>query len=356
MNAATIPTPALSPAEIRQAIEDHPKTRARDLAQTLNLPEAALLAARLGHGVRGLAAHPDKLVPLFADLGEVMALTRNDHVVHEKVGTYGGYRSGARASMVLPPHLDLRFFPAHWVHAYAVETEKPDGGIMRSIQVFDAAGDAVHKVYLRDGSNLDAWARLITVLADDTTPQSPDFEARPAVEAPKSDLTKLEDLRREWAALRDTHHFPGMISKLGMNRLGAHRIVGAPFARPLKAEGLNEALLGFAEAQVPIMIFVGNRGCIQIHSGPITQLKTMGPWQNVLDPDFNLHLRLDHVAEVWLIEKPTARGPAVSIEAFDAAGDLILQVFRLHKEDGPDHSAAFLEITRNLPLSEEISA
>ena len=356
MNAIDRALPALSPDEIRQAIKEHPKMRARDLADTLGLPEAALVAAQIGFGARALRAHPDQLVPLFGDLGEVMALTRNDHVIHEMIGTYGGYRAGKRASMVLPPHLDLRFFPAHWVNAYAVETPKDDGTIMRSVQVFDAAGGAVHKTYLRENSDIDAWVRLVTVLADDSAPDSPAFEPRPRVEAPISVPKQRDALRREWAALRDTHHFPGMISKLGMNRLGAHRIVGAPFARPLKAEGLNEALLGFAEAQVPIMIFVGNRGCIQIHSGPITQLKTMGPWQNVLDPDFNLHLRLDHVAEVWLIEKPTARGPAVSIEAFDAAGDLILQVFRLHKEDGPDHSAAFLEITRNLPLSEEISA
>ena len=69
-----------------------------------------------------------------------------------------------------------------------------------------------------------------------------------------------------------------------------------------------------------------------IHSGLIPTLKAMGPWQNVRDPRFNLHLRLDHVAEVWLVEKPTRRGPALSIEAFSADGALTLQMFGYRKE------------------------
>ena len=44
------------------------------------------------------------------------------------------------------------------------------------------------------------------------------------------------------------------------------------------------------------MCFVGNRGCIQIHSGPIQDIKPMGPWINIFDETFHLHLRLDHVA------------------------------------------------------------
>jgi hypothetical protein len=37
------------------------------------------------------------------------------------------------------------------------------------------------------------------------------------------------------------------------------------------------------------MCFVGNRGCIQIHTGPVKNIKIMGPWLNVMDPGFNLH-------------------------------------------------------------------
>ena len=44
----------------------------------------------------------------------------------------------------------------------------------------------------------------------------------------------------------------------------------------------------------------------------------MGPWQNVMDPGFNLHLRRDRITEVWAVEKQTRDGPTISVEAFDA--------------------------------------
>lgn len=56
------------------------------------------------------------------------------------------------------------------------------------------------------------------------------------------------------------------------------------------------------------MIFVGNPGCIQIHTGPVHNIKAMGPWLNVLDLDFNLHLREDEVTQVWKVGKPTRDG------------------------------------------------
>ena len=68
----------------------------------------------------------------------------------------------------------------------------------------------------------------------------------------------------------------------------------------------------------------------------------------MLDPGFNLHLRQDHVAEVWAVEKPTKRGPALSVEAFDAEGNLIVQFFPVAKEDN-DHRPAWKEIFESLP-------
>ena len=65
------------------------------------------------------------------------------------------------------------------------------------------------------------------------------------------------------------------------------------------------------------MVFVGNKGCIQIHTGIIESIKDMGPWINILDPKFNLHLREDHIAESWLVRKPTKDGVITTLELFD---------------------------------------
>jgi len=334
-------------AAIRAALAENTGLRARDFATSLGITEADLVAAQVGHGVTRISARPDDLMPAVAGLGEVMALTRNAAAVHERTGTYDDWHPGPHAAMILGPEIDLRIFPAHWVHGFALHTET-DKGLSRSLQVFDATGAAVHKIHPRAGTDLAAWDRAVTALASGDTSDMLRLDPPRAPETAQSRPDKVEELRASWATMTDTHQFLRLVSRLKMNRLGAYRIAGAPFAVPLRPEALNDALIACAAGAVPLMIFVGNRGCIQIHSGLITTLKAMGPWQNVLDPRFNLHLRLDHVAEVWLVEKPTRRGPALSIEAFSADGALILQMFGYRKE-GQEDADAFAALTGPLP-------
>lgn len=340
-------TTPVTPQDIRAFQADNPKTRTRDQATRLGISEAQLVAASCGRGVTRIAAHPDQVMAAAQKLGEVMALTRNESCVHEKVGRYDNYHTGKHAAMVLTEDIDLRMFPSHWQHAFMVEAET-EGGVRRSLQVFDAAGDAVHKIFLRDGSSLAAWDALRLSLAMPDQADTLTVATRTPPEAAKSNPDKVEVLREEWRRMTDTHQFLRLTSKLRMNRLGAYRIAGAPFVRSLRPDALNTLLTQLAQDGTGVMVFVGNRGCIQIHSGPIIALKPMGPWQNVMDPGFNLHLRLDHVAEVWAVDKPTQRGAAISVEAFDAEGALILQIFGLGKE-GRDSRAVFAQTVANLP-------
>jgi putative hemin transport protein len=346
---------AVTPAYIREFRAEHAKLRERDVADKLNISEAQLIAASCGEGVTRIDAHPDKVMGVAQTLGEVMALTRNPSCVNEKVGVYDNYRSGPHASMILNDDIDLRIFPSHWCHAFMVEKEV-ETGVRRSLQVFDAAGDAVHKIFLRDGSDLNAWAQAKEDLKLDDQSQTVEVAERKPDETPKADESKVDILRKEWARMTDTHQFMRLTSKLKMNRLGAYRIAGAPFVRALEPGAVDQMLQQVAASDLEIMVFTGNRGCIQIHSGPIDTLKAMGPWQNVLDPRFNLHLRLDHIAEVWAVDKPTQRGPAVSVEAFNKDGGLIFQVFGVGKE-GRDSRPAWGKLVDGLEgLKTEVPA
>lgn len=78
----------------------------------------------------------------------------------------------------------------------------------------------------------------------------------------------------------------------------------AVFTTRLSAQGTHDLLGRASEYGVPIMVFVGNPGLIQIHTGPVRRIERMGPWLNVLDPDFNLHIREDRIGETWLVRKP----------------------------------------------------
>ncbi|WP_054008336.1 hemin-degrading factor [Cypionkella psychrotolerans] len=322
------------PAQIRALRAENPKARARDFVAMQGITEAELVAAYVGHSTTAIDATPDALFPLIGELGEVMALTRNESCVHERRGIYKDYHSGPHAAMVLGAEIDMRMFPSHWKFGFAV-VEAGEDGPKRSIQVFDAAGDAVHKVHLKPESNVVAFDALVSALRLAEQSDQLTLVPREPVEGPKGDPARVADLRAEWKAMTDTHQFLKLTRRLKFNRLGANRMVGAPYAVPVARDAITQVLHAAADQKIPLMIFVGNAGCIQIHGGPIEKVVPMGPWINVMDPRFNLHLRGDHISEVWRVTKPTQRGDAISVEAFDAEGGLILQIFGYRKDAPP---------------------
>ncbi len=325
---------AISVTEIKAARAENPKMRDRDLADILGISEAQLVAADVGDTVTRITADMDRVMPAIGRLGEVMALTRNESCVIEKIGEYDNYTPGPHAGLIVNEEIDLRMFPKHWVHGFAIEQET-ERGPRRTIQVFDAAGDAVHKVFLREASNLAAWPEIVEELKIEDQSNTLVVEPRKSTEPAKGDPDKAEKLREEWDKITDTHQFLIMTRRLKMNRLGAYRIAGEPYARRLENSVIEELLNKVAETATPIMVFVGNMGCIEIHTGPVKKIAEVGPWINVLDPGFDLHLRKDHIAEVYAVTKATRRGDAISVEAFDAEGGLIAQFFGvLRGEDG----------------------
>ncbi|MCP9484104.1 hemin-degrading factor [Shimia sp. CNT1-13L.2] len=337
----------IDPSSIRKARLENPKARERDFAESLGASEAEFLAAHVGQGVVRITADMDRLIPGVMRLGEVMALTRNESCVIEKVGVYDDYRGGPHAALVVNHDIDLRMFPSRWKHGFAVEKTLEDGSTRRSLQVFDAAGDAVHKVFLREASILEEWDALVEELREPDQSDTLEVRARTPTEPAKGSVEMAEKLRSEWDKITDTHQFLQMTRKLKMNRLGAYRIAGAPYVRPLAAEVVATVFEKARDSEMPIMVFVGNMGCIEIHTGPIYNLKQMGSWLNVLDPSFHMHLRTDDIAEVWQVTKATRRGDAVSVEAFDKDGGIILQIFGVLAE--PEDAARWNEMVFALP-------
>jgi putative hemin transport protein len=340
----------LGPETIRALRSENPKARARDFAAQHQITEAELVAAFAGHGTTPIVADPDRLIPWVGRLGDVMALTRNEHCVHERRGSYSDYRTGAFAAMVLDREIDLRIFPKHWVHAFAVE-EPGEDGPKRSLQVFDAAGDAVHKVHLKPVSRHDLWDALLANMRIAAQPLN--LSARTAVQPAKGDPAGAPALRAAWDRMTDTHQFLGLVKDHGMNRLGAYRVAGGTHAERLDPSAVTLALHGAADGGIPVMIFVGNAGCIQIHGGPIEKIVPMGPWINVMDTRFNLHLRADRLAEVYRVWKPTRTGDVVSVEAFAPDGELILQIFGYRKDTPPE---PWNSLVARLPRLEEVMA
>ena len=127
MTSDAKPATKPNPADIRRARTDNPKMRERDLAAQLGISEADLVAAHVGEGARRIEPRLADLLNGLAAVGEVMALTRNESAVHEKIGVYDKPVVGERASMMLGADIDLRIFPAAWAHGFAVEARRRRG-------------------------------------------------------------------------------------------------------------------------------------------------------------------------------------------------------------------------------------
>jgi putative hemin transport protein len=237
--------------------------------------------------------------------------------------------------LVLGPDIDLRLFLGSWRHGFAVR-EPFKQGERASLQFFDASGEAVHKIYATDETDRQAFDALIARYRAEPpatlaiAPRAPDAADRPDAEI------EIEGLRIAWRAMQDTHEFFGMLAKFKVGRMQALRLAGEEFARELPPRALRSALEAAGADGTPIMIFVGSKGCIQIHTGPVKRLVETHGWFNVLDPAFNLHLHEAGVARLFSVRKPTEDGIVTSIEAFDSSNRNILLMFGARKPGKPE--------------------
>lgn len=364
--SATLDARLLSdPAALRQAaqtLRDAERLRARDLAQRLGVGEGALLAARVGVAVPNADGSPPsaEVVRLKADfpaiietvptLGKVMALTRNDAIVHERQGVYGGLSHRDGMGLALGPDIDLRIFYRQWQDGYAVSEPGPHG-VLHSLQFFDGHAEAVHKIYLKDDTRLPAFHALIEQWrAPDQAARGADPSLPPRLpvptERPDADID-VAGFQAAWRGMQDTHEFFGILKRFDLGRLQALRLAEAAMVRRVPVETLQALLETASRDAVPIMVFVGNPGMIQIHSGPVQTIRVMGSWLNVLDPDFNLHINVDVLSDAFVVRKPTADGVVTSLELFDGERRNVGMLFGVRKPGQPELPAwrALLDTT-----------
>lgn len=306
-----------------------PALRTRDAAASLGVSEVELVATMVGGEARRLADDPASLLHALPEVGRCMALTRNEHAVSEVRGRYGGVELGGHAGLVIGEGIDLRVFPSHWRHIYEINEPQPrgPGERRRSIHVFDRSGTAVHKVYLQPEGDVRAWDAIVASRMVAAAPIL--VEEAPPRRAERADAeVDVAAFTAAWDAMTDTHEFFQLLNAHQVARTQALRLAGIERARRVRNDALSLVLHDAAESQERIMIFVGNRGCLQVFSGAVKRIVRMGPWLNVLDPSFNLHLREDRIATSWVVAKPTNAGVVRSLELFDAAGETIALVFR----------------------------
>ena len=326
---------------------ENPKMRSKQAAEQLGVTEAEL--TQVMEGVTPLRPEFQNILKAVTSLGYVMALTRNHHVVHERKGEYlNPELDNPHVGLFVGEDIDLRIFLSCWKYAFALESEA-NGKATNGILFFAQDGTAIHKIYLTPKSNKEAFHELIKTHKQEE-PYTFQLEPMPEKAATLPDAeVDIDGFQEEWRNLQDTHHFFGMLKRHKVSRTQALRL--APegnYAVPVENSAMRNILTKASEQKCEIMVFVGNPGMIQIHTGPVKKLMDYGEWFNVLDPKFNLHANESAIAQSWIVRKPTEDGMVTALECFDKEGNQIVQFFGKRKPGIPE-----LELWRSIVAEAE---
>lgn len=344
--------------DIRQSFASlrlNKKLRHREIARFLGITEAELVDAHVGvskltaiksspplaRAIRLKKPYP-QLIAQMESLGEVLALTRNEYGVHEKVGVYEHVSQQGDIGIVHGQAIDLRLFYKHWAFAYAFEEGKEDA-LQRSIQFFDEFGTATHKVFLLPDSDHAYYNNFV----DDFSELNQDSgiqvqEKGLSISSCQFTLPEkfsMDEFQRDWSQMTDSHEFFELLKKYALNRLMALKVIGNHFAQALTVSSMRHVFEEAKEQKIPLMIFVGNRGAIQIHTGVVQKIVDAKGWFNILDPGFNLHLDIQKIDQIWLVRKPSKDGVITSMELLDDQGEMIALVFGERQLGQPELTA-----------------
>jgi putative hemin transport protein len=337
MNTATEPKSNLKEVWTNFKIEN-PKVRIRDAAKQIGVSEAELLATEIGENIIRLNNNFGEILHELHTFGRVMALTRNEEIVHERKGVYDNAETGLPHKMALfvNPDIDLRIFLANWHFGFAVTSEN-SRGTMRSLQFFDVDGTAVHKVFLTDKSDLNAYEKLIEKFKSDEQTSTLEIKAKPVKSADKPDAEiDVAGFRTAWTQLKDTHDFFPLLRKFGVGREQALRLADKEFVQKVAADSFKFVLEKAKERKLPIMVFVGNDGIIQIHTGEVENVVEARGWFNVMDEKFNLHIYSNEINSAYIVKKPSVDGIVTSLELFNKKGENVALFFGKRKPGIPE--------------------
>lgn len=323
-------------AELRT---EKPHLRIRDAAEALGVSEAELLATETGETVTRLRAEFPEILQELHRLGRIMALTRNNEIVHERKGEYKNVEvmtGHGKMGLAVNDDIDLRIFFAPWKFAFAVTSENPRGRL-HSFQFFDSEGTAIQKVFLQDDGLLDTYREIVEKYKADDQSQTIEVEPKAAKPADEPDSKiDVEGFRKAWAELKDTHDFFPLLGKFGVGREQALRLADREMAQEVDAKSFRFILEEARKEKLPIMVFVGNRGIIQIHTGEVENVLDARGWFNVMDERFNLHIDQDKIARAYIVKKPTVDGTVTSLELFNEQGENVALFFGKRKPGIPE--------------------
>lgn len=320
----------------------------REGAAALGVSEGELMAdapdtVYLGNAIRDIVLQ-------LHTLGLVESIVSNDVAVHEKQGIYENVSLAPTSGLALNiGKLDLRFFPSHWHSVLAVTMPFGDK-ISHSIQFYDEFGTAIEKVFIRDNNKLPEWNALLDAFRTEGKPSFKQAAPSPIVVPQPLSPEREAAFRERWMELKDVHYFGGLLETFSIDRQAAYRHAPEGYTRKLDNSVWEKVLSKVRDNGMEIMIFIGNRGLVQIQTGKIHNIVRSHGYLNIFDSKtegFSMHLKDSDIVETWVVRRPIRDGFVTCIDGFDARRNTVIQLFG-RRQEGETELSTWHTITDEL--------
>ncbi len=267
------PTPAQLLADPRQLAEAwerlkaaHHHLHAPEAARLLGVPEAALVASRLGQGALRLPADPALILASAHQWRRVLVALGTALGVHLSLDPVRLALGEGAALRLVGPHLETVFDASRVAHVFWFVEVDDSHGRTRSLQMFDAAGEAVIKLFIFHKTAASVAEKTFQALAAgiEQTPFLPEAVANP-------DIASLPGQARPAPPIRQA--LPGP----------------AP-------EAFRQLFAALDGSQGPLSVTLEAGHARQRHTGPITHARTDAAMVHLHEQDIRAHLRVGAVA------------------------------------------------------------
>ena len=272
---------------------DKKNIRIRDAARQLDVSEAELLSTKINNNVKFLLISDYEIIfkQIFKSVNKLMFLIRNDYAVHEKnISTKKIKIIDNKIINLDENNQTLLSFDYSDFKFCFYELKNHAGRKLSSFQIFDKYGCSLLKIYNKDDDYHNFEKVFLKYYADYN------YELQSIQKNEQSNNSaNLDSINRYY--LKSNYSLKN---------------------NDIKNKNILRFIITCAsKGKCPIQIHVIGNNSIQYHRDIVENIKDFGPWFNVIDKYFNIHVLESKIKRSQFIEYTIKNKKYYSIECLD---------------------------------------
>tara|TARA_Y100001960_G_scaffold314054_1_gene377761 strand:+ start:534 stop:1496 length:963 start_codon:yes stop_codon:yes gene_type:complete len=282
---------------------DNSKLRIRDISNNLGISEAELLSVQIGNKLQFLEISNFSIFfsRILSEVDKLMFLIRSDFAVHEKIISTKDYKFDNDAMLNKQDNgFPLIQFNINFFSYIFYEVKKHNNQELRSFQFFDDKGYSVLKIYLKDRK-----IQKFDLLASDYKIKY-NYQLQKNISQKLKKNIKLDSINYQLDLFNPN--------------------LGTGKKTKVSNTTLRKILNALSEKSISIQIHAFGIGCVQYHRGVIKNVIDYGPWLNVMDKNFNLHILENKIFKSFLVNYNVKNKLFYSVDFYDINNNFIIGV------------------------------